>query len=296
MNNWKKGLIFIKIYNAKDLATKIKNDIKKEIEDYIKKGYRKPQLIVIQANNDSSSDLYINNKMKICDEVGIHCTHIKLEESITTESILNLINYYNSNKCIHGILVQLPLYEHLDKEKIMQSISPEKDVDGFNYLNIGKSYSGITNLIPLTALGVVDILKDNKVNIQGKHAIVLGRSIISGKPIADLLLQHDATVTICHSKTQNLKEICKQADILVTCVGVSKLIDSTYIKDDAIIVNVGFSNVDGKTYGDIDLEDIELNSNASIVTSIFNTTGLMTTVNLAKSLMYCYKKLNGIEG
>lgn len=289
-------MILIKIYNAKQLANTTKEKIIKEIQYYITRGYRKPQLIVIQANNDTSSDLYINNKKRICDEVGVHCTHIKLEESITTESILNLIKYYNSNKCIHGILVQLPLYKHLNKEKIMQSISPEKDVDGFNYINIGKSYSGLTQLSPLTALGVIDILKDNQVNIQGKHAVVLGRSMISGKPIADLLLQEDATVTICHSKTQNLKEICKQADILVTCMGVPKLINSTYIKDDAIVINVGFSNVDGKTYGDIDLEDIKVNSKVSIVTIVFNTTGLMTTINLAKSLMYCYKNLNGIEG
>lgn len=282
------------IYNAKELAAANKQYIKKEIEHYKSKGYNTPQLVVIQLNNDSSSDLYINNKTKICDDVGINCLHLKLDNSITTESVLMLINHYNSDKNTHGILVQLPIYDHLDKEKIMQQISPLKDVDGFNYSNIGKFYSGINDLAPLTALGVIDILKHNKVNIEGKHAVVLGRSMISGKPIVDLLLQNNATVTICHSKTQNLKDICKQADILVTCMGVPKLIDNTYIKDNAVVINVGFANIDGKTYGDIDLEDIKLNSKASIVTSTFNTTGLMTTVNLIKSVMKCYKKLNGI--
>lgn len=270
-----------KVYDAKQLSSEILSQTK----DTILNNKYKINLVIIQANNDNASNLYINNKIKQCEHVGIKATHIKLDENITTQEMIKIINDLNAGSNITGILVQLPLYAHLNENKIVDSIKPSKDVDSLTAANLGKFYAtGDNKYLPLTPLGIVEILKHNKINISGKKATVIGRSVISGKSMALALLNEDATVTICHSKTKNLKEICKNSDILITCIG-KQMIDSSYVKDGAVVCNVGYDYVDGKTVGDIYLDDIINNSKASFVTKIFNTSGLMTTTMLVKRLL-----------
>lgn len=271
------------IYNAKDLSERILNNVKDEIQ---KNDYN-IKLLIIQANNDNASNLYINNKINQCDKVGIKYTHKVFYKSVSTKEIVETIKEANKE----GIytLVQLPLYGHLDKDKILNSIDPDLDIDSLTRINLGKMYEGDMSYLPLTPSGIITMLKDNKINLKGKKAVILGRSVISGKSMAMALLNEDCTVAICHSKTENLKEECKGADILVCCMG-KQLIDSTYIKDGAVVVNVGYDRVNNKTVGDIYFDDIVNNSKASFVTEVFNCSGLLTTTMLTQRILDMFKR------
>lgn len=271
------------VYNAKDLSERILNNVKDEIQ----KNDYKIKLLIIQANNDNASNLYINNKIKQCTKVGIKCIHKVFYKSVSTEEIIETIK--EANKEGLYTLVQLPLYNHLDKDKILNSIDPDLDIDSLTRINLGKMYEGDMSYLPLTPAGIITMFKDNEIDLKGKRAVVLGRSIISGKSMAMALLNEDCTVTICHSKTDNLKEECKQADILVCCMG-KQLIDSSYIKDGAMVVNVGYDRVNNKTVGDIYFDDIVNNSKAGFVTEIFNCSGLLTTTMLVQRILDMFKR------
>ncbi|MGL5150020.1 MAG: bifunctional 5,10-methylenetetrahydrofolate dehydrogenase/5,10-methenyltetrahydrofolate cyclohydrolase, partial [Clostridium sp.] len=226
-------------YNAKELSQRILDEVKREIT----RNKYDIRLVIIQANDDNNSNLYINNKIKQCNYVRIKPTHMKLDEHTSTEDIIEIIKHLNEDDNVTGILVQLPLYPHLNEDKILNAIASEKDVDNLTQLNLGRLYTtNHTKYLPLTPLGIIEILKDNKIELKGKKATVIGRSVISGKSMALALLNEDCTVTICHSKTENLKEICKESDILVACIG-KQVVDSSYIKDGSIICNIGYDFV-----------------------------------------------------
>lgn len=270
-----------KLFDAKDLSNKILCETK----ELIKTKNLHLRLVIIKANNDSSSDLYINNKIKMCEKVGIAVDLVKFSESSSTKDIIAYISTLNNCPVVTAILVQLPLFNHLNKRDILQSIDPKKDVDSLNEYKLGSFFAGNSIDMPLTAEGVIKLLEFNKINLSGLRATVIGRNVISGKSIAIALLDQDCTVTMCHSKTKNLKSICKESDILVCCIG-KQIIDSSFIKDNAVVINVGFSkNNENKTCGDIFVEDILTNSNASLVSTIFNSTGLMTTTCLVKRIL-----------
>lgn len=278
-------------YTAKELSDRRLEEVKREIQEF---GY-KPRVVIIQANDDNASNLYIKNKIRMCERVGIEATHYKFDETISTADIVDLLHFINSRKETNAILVQLPLFKHLDEQLILQSIEPTKDVDTLTHVNLGKLYDGDMRYLPLTPRGVMEILKDNDIEISGKKVVVIGRSVIAGKSTAMGLLSADATVTICHSKTKDLVETCQKADILVTCIG-KQLIDSRYIKEGATVVNVGYAkNLEGKTCGDIFYEDIVLNSKAYLVTKIFNCSGLMTTTMLTERVLELYKEQNNLK-
>lgn len=276
------------IYNAKDLAKRVEDMVAKEVELLP----RNPTLVILQANNDPSSELYVYNKIKACNRVGIKVRLHRYDETVTFTEMIDTIERSNNDTLVDGILVQMPLYPHLEdfSENIVQAIAPSKDVDCFTHYNIGKMMLGEGHIKPLTAKGVLGIIKDIGVSIEGKHVVVLGRSMLSGRSIAELLLQENATVTICHSRSKSLKIHTLNADIIVSCMGKGDMIDSSYIKSGAVLINVGMSKcADGKIHGDFDFDEIIKSNKPSFITKTFNTTGLMTVTNLLESILQMTK-------
>jgi methylenetetrahydrofolate dehydrogenase (NADP+)/methenyltetrahydrofolate cyclohydrolase len=272
-----------KIINGKEIAEEIKNEIKNEIT----KLKTKPCLAVIVVGKNPSSQIYVKNKKLACEKVGIKSISHELKENTSEKELLKLINNLNSDKNIHGILVQLPLPIHIDENKIINAINPEKDVDGFHPLNIGKMMLGTKTLLPCTPAGIIEILKRSNVEIEGKHAVVLGRSNIVGKPLAQLLLNENATISICHSKTKSLAEISKQADILIVAIGKANFITKEMIKKDAIIIDVGINRMENnKICGDVDFEDVK--NKASLITPVPGGVGPITIAMLLQNTLKAY--------
>lgn len=272
-----------KILNGKQIAEEIKNEIKLEIDNL----KIKPCLAVIIVGKNPASQIYVQNKKLACDRVGIKSITHELPENIQEEKILQLINNLNKDKNIHGILVQLPLPSHIDENKIINAINPKKDVDGFHPLNIGKMMLGEKTFLPCTPAGIIEILKRSEIKIEGKHAVIVGRSNIVGKPVAQLLLNENATISVCHSKTKNLKEITKQADILVVATGKANFITEDMIKKYAIIIDVGINRTeDNKICGDVDFENVK--NKASLITPVPGGVGPMTIAMLLKNTLEAY--------
>lgn len=243
-------------------------------------------LAVIQIGNDSASSVYINNKKKACEYVGIDTIVYHADDDVTEEEVIELIEKLNDLDEITGILLQLPLPKHLNVQNILSYINPLKDVDGFHALNIGNLVIGNESdaLIPCTPLGIMNILDEYNIDVAGKECVVVGRSNIVGKPMAMLLLQADGTVTICHSKTENLKEICKRADILVCAIGKPKFFNRDYVKDGAVVIDVGIHRMDnGKLCGDVDFDDVK--DVVSAITPVPNGVGSMTVAMLMNNLV-----------
>lgn len=278
-----------KIIDGKFLSIKIKEEIKKEIESF----KTKPSLVVIQVGNDAASTIYINNKRKACEEVGINFKHLKYEEYISEDFLISKIKELNNDPIVDGILLQLPLPHHLNKVNIINHINPAKDVDGLTITNIGKLMNKLDGLISCTPLGVMELLKAYNVEIEGKHVVIVGRSNLVGKPLISLFLNNNATVTVCHSKTQNLVEYTKQADILVVAVGHKHLINRNMIKKDAIIIDVGINRVDGQIYGDVDYLDVL--DKVSLITPVPGGVGPMTVTMLLKNVVKSYKNRHTSE-
>ena len=235
---------------------KISEEIKTKLSLEIKNLKIPPKLIVIQIGNDKASDIYVKNKSKSCKDVGIEFEDINLPEDTTRKDLLKIIENYNVDKKINGIIIQQPVPQHL--KGLEQYISPEKDVDGFTYNNLGRLITNESNFIPCTTKGIIDLLNENSISISGKHVVVVGRSNIVGKPTAIELLNRNATVTICHSKTKNLKQICRQSDILIVAIGKPKFISGEYIGENTnVVIDVGINRLDNGTIcGDTDYEDI----------------------------------------
>ena len=273
------------LINGKEVAEHIKQQVRHEIETL----NLKPALAVVVVGDNPASKVYVNNKKNACKVVGIESIEYALPESITEEELLNVIDYCNISRCIHGILVQLPLPKHINESKILERICPDKDVDGFTAINTGKLWQCEYDLAPCTAMGIIELLDYYNHNIAGKHCVVVGRSNIVGRPIAALLLERNATVTICHSKTQNLSEITKQADILIVAIGKSKFITAEMVKDGAVVIDVGINRDEhGKLCGDVDLEDVK--AKVSAITPVPGGVGPMTVAMLMKNTLVAAKK------
>ena len=278
------------IIDGKKEASLLREKIKKEISS-LKKAYNKvPGLSVLLIGDFAPSHIYVNNKEKHSKEVGINSEIIRYPESITEKEVLNKIDELNKNKNVSGILVQLPLPKQINKEKIINAIHPKKDVDGFHPINVGNLASGSDSVIPCTPLGCLFLIKSVEKNLTGKHAVILGRSNLNGKPMAQLLLKENCTVTILHSKAKDLRTECKRADILVAAVGVSEIVKGDWIKKDAIVIDVGINKVNGKIVGDVDFnasKDI-----AKAITPVPGGVGPMTIACLLKNTVECFKKSN----
>lgn len=244
-----------KIISGTDLAKKLRAEIKEEATILQQKGIT-PTLAVVLVGDNKASKSYVNSKHKACLENNINSVKIELDENISTDSLLNEIEKLNNDSEVHGILVQLPLPKHIDAEQILNAVSPQKDVDGFHPINVGKLVIGEAKLIPCTPLGILEMIKSTGEEIDGKLALVIGRSNIVGKPISTLLLQNNATVITAHSKTKNLDSLLEQADIIVSCVGSAHfLTGEEKVKETVTIIDVGNNYKDGKLVGDVNLEN-----------------------------------------
>lgn len=266
------------IIDGKRISQEIKDELKDKVEA-LKAVGEKAALAVVQVGNDPASCVYVNNKKKACAYIGIESLSYELEEETTEEELLELLKRLNEDEKVHGILVQLPLPKHINEDKIIQAISPKKDVDGFHPENVGKLVIGEKGFVSCTPAGVIQLLKRSNIEIAGKNCVVVGRSNIVGKPMALLMLRENATVTIAHSKTQNLKELCKTADILIVAIGKPRFITSEYIKEGAVVIDVGIHrDENNKLCGDIKYEDVvEI---ASAITPVPGGVGPMTIAML----------------
>ncbi len=275
------------IINGKELAAKVRADLKKEVDELKKQGIY-PKLAVIMVGNDSASAVYVRNKSKACDEIGISFEEFLLKEDTTREELLELIEELNKRKDVHGILLQSPIPKHLDIREAFNTIDYRKDVDGFHPINVGKLSIGENGFVSCTPLGVMKMLEENNIEIQGKNAVVIGRSNIVGKPLAQLLLNANATVTTCHSKTKNIAEITKQADILVAALGKAKFVTKDMVKEGAVVIDVGINrNEEGKLVGDVDFENVE--PKASYITPVPGGVGPMTVAMLMANVVKAAK-------
>lgn len=250
-------------------------------------------IALILVGHNPASEVYVNMKKKACDAVGINVKDYLLEETATQKDLLKIIKESNEDKTVHAILVQLPLPSHIDEATIINAIAPEKDVDGLTLINQGKLFIGEDTIEPATPKGVISLLKKNYIDIAGKNVVVVGRSRLVGKPLAILFEQNNATVTIAHSRTTNLKEVTKRADILVAAVGKPNFITGDMIKKDAVVVDVGTTKVDGKLTGDVKFD--EASEIASYITPVPKGVGPMTIASLLENIVLCYRKQKRIE-
>ncbi|MBP3886296.1 MAG: bifunctional methylenetetrahydrofolate dehydrogenase/methenyltetrahydrofolate cyclohydrolase FolD [Cellulosilyticum sp.] len=279
------------IIDGKLISTQIKDELKLEVESLKEKGVF-PGLAVILVGNNSASQVYVRNKKTACEYVGIKSFSYELPEETSEAQLLELIDTLNHDDKVHGILVQLPLPKQIDENKIILSIVPEKDVDGFHPQNVGALCAGLKGFVSCTPAGVIELLKRSQVEIAGKNCVVVGRSNIVGKPVSLLLLQEHGTVTICHSKTKNLTEILKQADIVVAAVGRANMIKGSQLKEGAVVIDVGINrNEEGKLCGDVDFASCE--GVASQITPVPGGVGPMTIAMLMHNCVLAAKnKLN----
>ena len=266
------------LIDGKLISTQIKDELKAEVAQLKEKGIV-PCLAVIQVGNDPASSVYVNNKKKACAYIGIESLSYELEDSVSQEELLQLVGDLNKNSKVNGILVQLPLPKHIDENAIIHAIAPEKDVDGFHPETVGNMCIGSKGFLPCTPAGVIQLLKRSNIEISGKECVVVGRSNIVGKPMAILLLRENGTVTITHSRTKDLKEVTKRADILVAAIGKPKFITSEYVKEGAVVIDVGIHrNEDNKLCGDVDFDDVV--DKVSAITPVPGGVGPMTIAML----------------
>jgi len=275
------------IIDGKKEAANLREEIKNEILEIKKKINKNPSLTVILIGDFAPSQIYVRNKEKNSTEVGITSNVIKYPEEVSEKEILDKINELNNDKNISGILVQLPLPNQISKEKIINAIDPKKDVDGFNPINVGNLASGYKSIVPCTPLGCLLLVKKVEKNLSGKHAVIIGRSNLNGKPMAQLLLKENCTVTVVHSKTNNLQEECLKADILVAAVGVPNLVKKDWVKKSAIVIDVGINKVGDKIVGDVNFEEIK--DNIKAITPVPGGVGPMTIACLLKNTLECFK-------
>ncbi len=275
------------ILNGKEVAKKTRENLKSKVEELKKKNIF-PKLAVIMVGDDGASKIYVRNKSKACEELGIEYEEFLLDENTTQQQLLQLINELNERKDVHGILLQSPVPKHLDINEAFRTISPEKDVDGFNPVNVGKLVLGQDTFISCTPFGVMKLLEEYNIETEGKNAVVIGRSNIVGKPMLQCLLNKHATVTICHSKTENLKEITKKADILVAAIGKAKFVTKDMVKPGAVVIDVGINrNEQGKVCGDVDFNEVE--GVASYITPVPGGVGPMTVAMLMENIVKAAK-------
>ncbi len=258
-----------------------------ELKNEVLKLDRPLGLTVIQVGDDSASNIYVKQKSKMANNLEFNFNHIKLEENVTEEEVLKIINSLNRDNCVDGILVQMPLPEHLNSRIIQNTISPLKDVDGLTDINMGMLVHKKNCLVPCTPLGVMELLKYYNIDVAGKNVVIVGRSDLVGRPMAEVMINNDATVTLCHSKTKNLKDITKNADVLVVAVGKAKLITSDMVKDGVVVVDVGINRLeDGSLCGDVDFDGVS--SKCSYITPVPGGVGQMTVLELGYNTYKAY--------
>ena len=276
------------LIDGKKISTDIKDELKEEVSKLKAEG-REVTLAVILVGDDPASAVYVKNKKKACEYIGIKSLSYELPAETTEDELLELIEKLNGDDTVNGILVQLPLPRHIDEKKVIRTISPKKHVDGFHPENVGALLIGEPGFVSCTPAGIIELLKRSNVEIEGKECVVIGRSNIVGKPMGVLLLRENGTVTIAHSRTKDLKEICKRADILVAAVGKPKMITAEYIKEGAVVIDVGIHRMDnGKLCGDVDFDDVE--SHVSKITPVPGGVGPMT---IAMLMYNCIASVRG---
>ncbi len=278
------------IIDGKKTAAELREDLKKKIIKFKSTLNTVPGLTVILVGEDPASKIYVKNKEKFAKEIGINSEVIRYPEKIEERVVLDKILELNKDKKISGILVQLPLPKHIDKKKVIETILPNKDVDGFHPVNVGNLSSGYDSNIPCTPLGCYLLLKKVEKNLNGKHAVIIGRSNLNGKPMAQLLLRENCTVTVTHSKTKDLKAECNRADIIVAAVGKAKLVKSDWVKKGAIVIDVGINKTDSGIVGDVDFE--EVSKVAKAITPVPGGVGPMTIACLLNNTIECFKRAN----
>ncbi len=267
-------------------GTEISNKIQDRIKVEVKNCMIRPSVAVIQVGENEAGDYFITAKEKVCSSVGIYFRQYKFEDNVPELTIINKIKELNNDEYVNGIMIQLPLPPQYNEKRLLNTINNGKDVEGLTDINTGRFVNGKKALIPCTALAVVKILDENNIEISGKHVVVVGRSKIVGKPLVNLLLSRDATVTICHSKTENLKEFTKQGDIVIMACGVPKLLTEDMIKNDAVVIDVGINNVDGNICGDVDFDNVS--KKTSYITPVPNGVGPVTIAMLLENIIMCY--------
>ncbi len=277
------------LIDGKKEAASLRLLLKEEVKELKKKFNNVPGLTVILIGELAPSQIYVRNKEISAKEVGLNSDVIKYPENVDEKTVLKKIKDLNENKLISGILVQLPLPRHIDKKKIIESISPSKDVDGFHPMNVGNLSSGYDSSVPCTPLGCYLLLKKVEPNLNGKKAVIIGRSNLNGKPMAQLLLKENCTVTITHSKTKNLKSECLEADIIIAAVGIPRLVKGDWVKKGSIVIDVGINKTDKGIVGDVDFE--EVSKKAKALTPVPGGVGPMTIACLIKNTIDCFKRI-----
>lgn len=276
------------ILDGKELAKKIRANLKVECDELKQKGIM-PKLAVIMVGNDSASKVYVKNKSKACEDVGVEFEEFLLDENTTQEQLENLIEELNENDKVHGILLQSPIPKNLNINRAFEKISPLKDVDGFHPTNVGKLALNQDTFVSCTPFGVIKILEEYNINLEGKDVVIIGRSNIVGKPLIQCILSKNATVTVCHSKTNNLSEHTKRADILISAIGKPKFITEDMVKDSAVVIDVGINRTEeGKIVGDVDFENVE--KKTAFITPVPGGVGPMTIAMLMNNVIKATKK------
>lgn len=278
------------LIDGKQISADIKNEVKEKVAAYKSQG-KEISLAVIQVGNNPASTVYVGNKKKACEYVGIKSVAYEIPEETTEKELLSLIDELNKRNDINGILVQLPLPKHIDEDKVIEAISPIKDVDGFHPMNVGALSIGRKGFISCTPYGIIELLKRTNIDINGKHCVIIGRSNIVGKPMSMLLLRENGTVTIVHSRTKNIKEITKQADILVVAIGKPKFVDDSYVKDGAVVIDVGINrDENNKLCGDVDFDKVV--DKAYAITPVPGGVGPMTIAMLMNNCVEAFEFQN----
>ena len=280
-----------RIIDGKAISAAVKEAVKSEVAQLKEKAIT-TGLAVIIVGKDPASKVYVANKKKACEALGMISREYALPENTTEDELISLIEKLNSDKEINGILCQLPLPKHINEKKVIDSIIPEKDVDAFHPQNVGKIMIGDYDFVPCTPAGIMEMLKYENIDVSGKRCVVIGRSNIVGKPMAMLLLHKNGTVTVCHSKTENLKEICREADILVAAVGRANFVTADMVKEGAVVIDVGMNRVNGKLCGDVDFDSVK--DKTSAITPVPGGVGPMTIAMLMKNTLTAAKKQNNI--
>ena len=272
--------------DGKALSLLIETDIKNNVLDYVSKGYRNPKLVVLLIGDNPASVTYVKNKEKACERVGIKSEVFRMTSEVSTEDVLKVVKQLNNDNTVDGILVQLPIPKHLDVNTIIESLDPNKDVDGLHSINIAKLYANQDGFVPCTPRGIMTLLKHYNIDVSGKHAVVIGRSALVGRPVAQLLLNENATVTVCHSKTRNLTQITQMADIVVVAIGKDKFLTQEHVHHANAIIDVGINRVNDKLVGDVDYD--ALIDKVDYMTPVPGGVGPMTIVSLLENTMKSY--------
>ena len=272
------------IINGKEISAQIRAEISQKVKEYNAKTGKLPGLAVVIVGENPASQVYVRNKKKACEQVGFNSWAYEMPESTTQEELNALVDKLNNDENVHGILVQLPLPKHLNEEEIILRIKPEKDVDAFHPYNVGRITIGNPKFLPCTPAGIMELLHRSNIEISGKECVVIGRSNIVGKPMALLLLSENGTVTVCHSKTRDLKEACRRADILVVAIGKADFVTADMVKEGAVVIDVGMNrNAEGKLTGDVDFESVS--QVASYITPVPGGVGPMTITMLLQNTL-----------